>query len=75
MYVDVDDRIKLVQKENGGEASVRKAGFSASLGGVIWFVDSDDWIDSDAVEKMYVEMEKYHAGIVVAGYMESFPEF
>lgn len=71
-YANMDSRIKLVRKENGGEASARKAGFSASLGDVIMFVDSDDWIDSDFIEKMYAEMEKYHADIVVAGYTEWF---
>lgn len=71
-YADMDSRIKLVRKENGGEASARKAGFSASQGDVILFVDSDDWIDSNAIEKMYAEMEKYHADIVVTGYIESF---
>jgi glycosyltransferase involved in cell wall biosynthesis len=36
------DRVRLVRKENGGQASAFNAGFAASRGEIICFLDSDD---------------------------------
>jgi glycosyltransferase involved in cell wall biosynthesis len=38
-----DDRIKTIFKENGGQASAFNAGYTASSGEIICFLDSDDW--------------------------------
>lgn len=70
-YADADCRIKLIHTENGGEAAARKAGLKASLGTVITFVDSDDWIEPDTIEKLYTEMEMQQTDIVVTAYIES----
>ena len=70
-YANADGRIKAVRKGNGGEASARKAGIQASSGTVIAFVDSDDWLDADAIERMYSEMDMQKADIVAAGYIEA----
>src|SRR5688572_2252661 len=42
-------RIKSVLKENGGQASALNAGFKASQGGVIIFLDADDTLLPTAV--------------------------
>src|SRR5260370_30307126 len=44
------DRILPVMKENGGQNSALNAGFSASRGDVILFVDSDDALLPTAAE-------------------------
>src|SRR5580698_2629233 len=36
------NRLRLVSKENGGQASAFNAGFATSIGEVICFLDSDD---------------------------------
>src|ERR1700691_1036540 len=36
------NRVRLVRKENGGQASAFNAGFAASRGEIICFLDSDD---------------------------------
>lgn len=51
-YAESDRRIKVIHKQNGGVASARNAGKSAAHGEWIYFIDSDDWIESNAVEKM-----------------------
>ena len=54
-----DNRIKVVDKENGGAGSARNAGLAVCSGEFVAFPDSDDWIDPDAyafcIEKMEVE--------------------
>lgn len=46
------DRIKPVLKENGGQASAFNAGFRASSGDVIFFLDADDLLLPSVVEKV-----------------------
>lgn len=40
----------IVEKPNGGLSSARNFGLEHSSGDYVWFVDSDDWVDSDSVE-------------------------
>ena len=47
------DKIKSYIKENGGQGSARNIGIEKARGEYISFVDSDDWLDLDALEKMY----------------------
>lgn len=42
----------LYEKENGGLSSARNYGLQYAKGEYIWFVDSDDWIDEDAIERI-----------------------
>lgn len=43
------DRVKLIAKQNGGQASAFNAGFEASSGDVVCFLDSDDLFLPDKV--------------------------
>ncbi len=43
------DRVKVVEKANGGLGSARNAGLDAMTGDYVMFVDSDDWIPQDAI--------------------------
>lgn len=51
-YASKDDRIVIVNKENGGLVSARKAGAVMARGKYVTSVDSDDWVESN----MYYEM-------------------
>ena len=52
-YAQKDDRILVVNQENSGCAVARKTGLKHSNGEYIEFVDSDDWLELDALEKTY----------------------
>lgn len=45
-------RTAVVRKKNGGVSSARNLGIKLSNGEYIYFVDSDDYIDIDAIEKL-----------------------
>lgn len=63
-YAAEDPRIRVIHKENGGLSSARNAGLDAATGDVIAFLDSDDWLDFDAYERMMEQKEKDGAAIV-----------
>ncbi|MCI7189013.1 MAG: glycosyltransferase family 2 protein [Fusobacterium mortiferum] len=47
-----DERIKIINKQNGGLSSARNRGIEEATGDYISFIDSDDWIDLN----MYKEL-------------------
>lgn len=47
-----DSRIKVIHKENGGVSSARNAGLDIANGEWIWFVDSDDIAEKNALEDL-----------------------
>lgn len=59
--------IKYIYKENGGLSSARNKGIDISSGEYLSFVDSDDWIVLDMIEKMIFKAEKEKADLIVCG--------
>lgn len=57
-YQEKDSRVKLVNKENGGLSSARNAGIEVATGEYILFLDSDDYLDKQALEYLYYEAKK-----------------
>lgn len=49
-YALTDSRIKVIHKQNGGVSSARNTGMYASTGEWLYFIDPDDWIESNALE-------------------------
>lgn len=51
-YAASDRRIKVIHQQNKGVAAARNAGLDIATGEWIWFVDSDDWIASESVQRL-----------------------
>lgn len=67
-YQSKDERIKVIDKENGGLSSARNAGLDLAKGEYISFIDSDDYISSDYFSFMLKNMEETNADISVCGH-------
>lgn len=67
-YMEADHRFKVIQKENGGLVSARKAGVRLAMGQYTGYVDSDDWIDPDMYHVLYDIAKKNQADLVSSGY-------
>jgi glycosyltransferase involved in cell wall biosynthesis len=67
-----DQRVKVIAKLNGGLVSARKAGLNASNGVYIFYVDGDDWIDSDCLEQYYKYAKLHDVDIVIGDYKREF---
>ncbi len=59
-------KLKLVrlQKNCGGAGIPRNFGLRCSRGKYVWFIDSDDLITKNSMEKLYNLAEKYQADVV-----------
>ena len=69
-----DKRIKIIKfKQNLGVAQARNTGIESATGDYIFFLDSDDYIKSDIIEKMYKKICETNSDIVVAG-IQAFSE-
>lgn len=58
-YAKKDSRIKVIHKKNEGVSCARNDGLKSAKGEYVFFIDSDDYIDIDAIEKMVDEVDKY----------------
>lgn len=67
-YAKRDSRIKVFHKENGGVSAARNIGLEKANGHWIMFVDSDDTIPKDALERLYREGHAKDVDLVMAGY-------
>jgi len=48
-YAGKNDKIKIIRQENRGLGGARNTGLRAARGRYVWFVDSDDWIEQEAL--------------------------
>lgn len=69
-YVEKDYRFRYFEKENGGVSSARNLGIERSKGQFITFIDSDDWVDSDYLELLYMKINEYNADLAVLTYKQ-----
>lgn len=58
-YAQADPRITVIHKPNGGLSSARNAGLDAASGKYICFVDSDDYIEPNLLERTVSIMEDH----------------
>lgn len=64
-YRNMDDRVKVFSKQNGGQGTARNLGIEKALGDYIMFVDADDWVDSDIVEVLVNEINTRGSDIAI----------
>ncbi|MEH2948252.1 glycosyltransferase family 2 protein [Sporofaciens sp. JLR.KK001] len=66
--------ITVIHKKNGGLSSARNAGLEKCNGRYISFVDSDDFIDKNFINRLYECIIKYDADVAMVMYEETFFE-
>lgn len=63
-----DSRIRIVEKENGGATSARKAGALSAKGEYIVCVDADDYINAELLQKLDKNISETNADMICYGY-------
>ena len=68
-----DSRVRVIHKEkNGGASSARNLGTKSASGKYLYYMDSDDKIDSDIFEKMYSASRDASPTVVMFGAVEEY---
>lgn len=67
-YAEKDRRFKVIHQQNAGVSTARNNGIGAANGEYITFVDSDDYVLEDFLEKLYTEIEAQKADIAFCNY-------
>ncbi|MBO5525542.1 MAG: glycosyltransferase [Clostridia bacterium] len=70
-YSSFDKRIKVIDQENGGVATARNTGLTNATGEYFLFVDADDWIETDMVERMVSLVEEADIAFCCADHAET----
>ena len=67
-YRNIDERIFLVDKVNGGLSDARNAGLDVCKGEYVAFVDSDDYVEESYLEKLYEAIKKADSDIAICSF-------
>ncbi len=63
-----DERVTVLSQENRGPSAARNFGISRASGEYLAFVDSDDYIEPDYIEKIYASISEYSSDMVFMGF-------
>lgn len=67
-----DDRVKIINQKNSGQSAARNTGLKECHGDLITYVDSDDWLSIEAIERI-VKAFNEDVDIVMYDYVREFP--
>lgn len=67
-YQEIDIRVNVFHKENGGVSSARNFAISKAKGEYICFVDADDEIETPMLEELYACMISKNADLSICGH-------
>ena len=64
-FMKKNQRISVIHLKNGGVSNARNVGIEEAKGEYIAFIDSDDWIEPEAVEKSIKRIEREESGMAI----------
>ena len=67
-FLQMDYRVKVIHQINGGRIKARRMGYDNSHGEYVSFIDADDWIETDYLEKLMVPFQDEDIDISVSTY-------
>ena len=71
-FAEKDSRVSVLRQENSGQSAARNRGIDAASGEYICFVDSDDWLDAEALEKLCPPADRENLDVLYFGGKVSF---
>lgn len=74
-WASKDSRITVIHHQHAGPAVTRNTGIAASKGEYLYFMDSDDWIETDTLAYMLDCMSQYSVDIVGCGVFFDYPTY
>ena len=71
-HASKDARIKIINQENKGLGAARNVGVAQAQGEYLVFVDSDDWLRTDALEVLDKQLQEKPVEVCIFGYSNFF---
>ena len=68
----LQERVRIISKENEGLPRARKTGLDVAKGEFIMHVDADDWVEADAAEKLVAEALRTGADLVYCDFWKEY---
>lgn len=63
-YAKTDTRVQVLHTTNGGQAAARNRGIEVCKGEYLTFIDSDDSMEPELIETLYLAQKKSGANLV-----------
>lgn len=73
-YANKDERIRIINKKNSGYGDSMNRGLDLATGEYIGIVESDDFVDTDAFEKLYRLAKENKVEVVKSNFYEYYGE-
>lgn len=67
-YVLKDSRIKVIHQDNQGISAARNIGIENATGEYIVFIDSDDYISENMIEKLYIALKETESDMAICNF-------
>lgn len=73
-YKEIDERVRVIHKDNGGLSDARNVGIDISTGNYITFIDSDDSVERDMIEYLLQLIKRYNTKMAICSHNVVFYE-
>lgn len=74
-YAEKDSRVVVIHQENGGLSAARNAGidwvFANSDSQWLTFIDSDDWVHPEYLQRLLEAAEDHNVSVSICGYIQT----
>ena len=67
-YSKMDQRFKVVHKQNGGVSAARQTGLELVQGEYVIHADSDDWVEPTMLEELYAKAQAEKSDVVICDF-------
>jgi len=67
-----DGRVQVISNEHMGLVATRKSGILQITGEYVLYIDCDDWIDFDYVERLVALVDKFDADVIIPSHYRIF---
>ena len=74
-YANIDSRITVIHKKNGGLSAARNTGYECARGDWLMFLDSDDWIEPTTCEDTHKLGVDNSADVAIFGTIQEFEHY